>query len=113
MLTCEAGGKKLRDDRDVLEVIGEALGQRVKVVVIPAERLDDDFFRLRTGVAGEIVQKFVNYRLRLVIIGDISRHLNASSPLRDFVDESNRGEYLWFVENLEELHSRPLSSRNT
>jgi hypothetical protein len=42
------------------------------LVIIPAQRLDPDFFRLRTGVAGEFVQKFVTYRLRLAVVGNVS-----------------------------------------
>ena len=48
-------------------MIGEAIEHRAGLVLIPVERLEDEFFRLRTRVAGEIVQKFVNYGLRLAI----------------------------------------------
>ena len=47
---------------------------------MPATRFDGAFFNLRTGLAGEIMQKFVNYHLRLVIIGDLSGHLEAARP---------------------------------
>jgi hypothetical protein len=53
-------GKKLRTERDAVELIGEARQAGADLVVIPVELLDDDFFRLRTRVAGEMVQKFVN-----------------------------------------------------
>jgi hypothetical protein len=39
---------------------------------------------MRTGVAGEILQKSVTYRLRVAIVGDISKHvllrLRVSTP---------------------------------
>jgi hypothetical protein len=38
-------------------------------VIIPKERPDDDFCALRTRIAGEIIQKFVNYRLHLATVG--------------------------------------------
>jgi Domain of unknown function (DUF4180) len=94
---CPAEGKKLRTERDAVDVIGDAFNHGANCVQIPAERLDEDFFRLKTRVAGEFIQKFVNYRLRLVIVGDISRHLEESEALRDFVDEANRGEDIQFV----------------
>ena len=72
-------------------------------MVIPAGRLGDDFFRLKTGVAGEIMQKFVTYGLRLAIVGDISRYLSESSALRDLVYECNKGTQVWFLANLQEL----------
>jgi len=114
---CSLDGETLLSDRDAVDVIGEALQQRAELVVIPVERLDKDFFRLKTGIAGAFVQKFVTYGRRLAIVGDISRHLLDSAPLRDFVAEANRGNHLWFLTNHEELESRlrsrHLFSRNT
>ena len=99
-------GPLVRSERDVVELIGEALGNGVDLVVLPAERLAEDFFALRTRVAGEVVQKFVNYRLRLAVVGDLTVHLARSSALRDFVREANRGDQLWFVADDAELDAR-------
>ena len=57
MLECAPEGEKLKSERDAIELIGEAGRQGASLVLIPAERLDDDFFRLRTGIAGAIVQR--------------------------------------------------------
>jgi hypothetical protein len=103
---CAPDGKKVRGERDALDLIGEAMRQGASLVLIPVERLGEDFFKLRTRVAGEIVQKFVTYRMRLAIVGDISGHLSESSALRDFVREANRGDQVWFVANREELERR-------
>ncbi|MGW8396208.1 DUF4180 domain-containing protein [Streptomyces lydicus] len=78
----------------------------VRWVVIPAGRFDEAFFRQRTQIAGEIIQKFVNYRVGLAVLGDSSRHTGASSALRDFVRECNRGQQTWFLSGAEELHER-------
>lgn len=99
-------GGPMHSDRDAVDLIGEALGQEVTWIAVPAERLGDDFFRLSTRIAGEAIQKFVNYQRRLVVFGDISRHLDASQPLRDFVYESNRGRHVWFVDSLGDLAER-------
>lgn len=88
------------------EVIGEALGLRADSVVIPCERLTDDFFELKTGLAGEITQKFVNYRLQLVIVGDVRQRIADSSSLDAWVAESNRGRQLWFVPTFDEFAER-------
>ena len=103
---CEPDGPLLRGERDALDLIGEAWGHGATWVAVPAERLHDDFFSLSTGVAGEIAQKFVNYRLGLAIVGDVSRFTEASSALRAWVLESNRGDHIWFVRDLEELAAR-------
>ena len=76
-----------------------------RFIVIPATRLSDDFFRLKTRIAGEVIQRFVMYRFRVAIVGDISRHVAESESFRDFVYESNRGSQCWFV-SAEELSNR-------
>lgn len=88
------------------DLVGEALGQGATVVAIAAERLPQGFFQLRTGVAGEIAQKIVNYRLKLAVIGDISEPVAASEPLRDWVRECNRGDHIWFEDSHEALLER-------
>jgi hypothetical protein len=104
-LVCDTVGRPIATVQDALDLIGAAVSQ-AEVVAVPTARFDDAFFTLRTGLAGEIMQKFVNYRLRLVIIGDLSRHLESSSALRALVHESNRGQHIWFVADLDELGAR-------
>ncbi|KUN86199.1 DUF4180 domain-containing protein [Streptomyces griseoruber] len=106
VLRCAPEGPALDGERAALDLVGDAMGQDAELVAVPAERCGTEFFRLRSGVAGAVVQKFANYRLRLAVVGDISRHLADSSALRDFVYESNRGRQLWFVADEGELAER-------
>ncbi len=106
VLECDASEKQLRNYNEAVELIGKAFENRASLIVVPAECLDDDFFRLSTRIAGELIQKVVQYRQRLVIIGDISRHLAESSALRAFVLEANRGKEVWFLATRDELDER-------
>jgi len=106
VLECAPEETRLRTYNDAVDIVGKSFENRATVVLIPVECLDDDFFRLRTRIAGELIQKFVQYRRRLVIVGDISRHLAESSALRAFVTESNRGKEVWFLATREELGER-------
>ncbi|MFI1399266.1 DUF4180 domain-containing protein [Streptomyces sp. NPDC020681] len=106
VMMCALEGEPIGSERDVLDLIGDAGYQGAQWVVIPAGRLDESFFRLRTRVAGDIIQKFVNYRLGVVVLGDISRHTDASSALQDFVVECNRGRQTWFLDDLDALRER-------
>jgi hypothetical protein len=103
VLQCAADGARIRTARDATDLISRAWEERAKLLAIPVERLDADFFQLSTGIAGEIVQKFATYQMRVAIIGDISRYVEESKSLRDFVRETNRGDQLWFVVNREEI----------
>lgn len=58
-------------------------------VIIYRKNIVSDFFDLKTKMTGEILQKFSNYRVRLVIIGDFENV--ARKSLRDFIYESNNG----------------------
>ncbi len=88
------------------EVVGDAAWGEAEIVAIPVARLTDDFFELKTGLAGEVAQKFVNYRLHLAIVGDIASRVDESVSLRAWVTESNRGRQLWFVPTLDDLADR-------
>ncbi|MEU9300978.1 DUF4180 domain-containing protein [Streptomyces sp. NPDC048269] len=106
VLVYEAEGEALAGEREALDCIGDASYQGARWVVIPAARFDETFFRLSTRVAGEIIQKFVQYRMGIVVLGDISSHTAASPALRDFVRECNRGRQTWFLADLGELRER-------
>ncbi|MEV0328698.1 DUF4180 domain-containing protein [Micromonospora echinospora] len=105
VLVCDPDGPPVATVQDALDLVGAAfLG--AQVVAVPVSRLDEEFFSLGTRFAGEVMQKFVNYRLRLVVLGDMSRHLAASSALRALVHESNRADHVWFLPDFEALDAR-------
>ncbi|MCM3701327.1 DUF4180 domain-containing protein [Paenibacillus macerans] len=64
-------------------------------IVIDKSLINESFFDLKTGLAGEIVQKFINYQAKVAIVGDFSGY--ASKSLRDFIYESNSGNALFFM----------------
>ena len=103
VLRCAPEGPPLDGERTALDLIGDAMGYDAQVVAIPTERVADAFFQLRSGVAGAVMQKFVNYRVRLAVVGDVSRHVGESTALRDFVHETNQGRQVWFLADFEEL----------
>ena len=106
VLECVPDGAKLQTYSDAVELIGKTFENHATLIVIPIECLNDEFFQLKTRIAGELIQKFVQYRRRLVIVGDISGFLAESSALRAFVNESNRGKEVWFLATLEDLNQR-------
>jgi len=106
VLECVPDGSKLRTYNDAVDLVGKSFEDHATLIVIPVDCLDDDFFTLSTRIAGELIQKIVQYRRRLVIVGDISGFLAESSALRAFMAESNRGKDVWFLASLEELEQR-------
>lgn len=64
-------------------------------IIINKSAVSEDFFDLKTRIAGEILQKFVNYQVKLAIIGDFSYY--SSKALRDFIYECNNGRDIFFL----------------
>ena len=56
-------------------------------IVIDKDVICGDFFVLSTGLAGEILQKYMNYHVKVAVYGDYSHY--TSKPLKDFIHESN------------------------
>ena len=65
-----------------------------KRIALNREAITGDFFVLSTGIAGEILQKFVNYGFKLAIYGDFTHETSAA--LQDFIRESNEGRDIFF-----------------
>ena len=66
-------------------------------IALNKDAVVEDFFILSTGLAGEILQKFINYQAKIAIYGDYSKY--TSKPLKDFIYESNNGKDIFFIEN--------------
>lgn len=111
VLSFDSNGPQISTEADINGLIGTAFGERADLVALPAARLTQNFFDLRTGFAGVLVQKFANYQLRLAVLGDISSACARSRALKDFVYESNQGSSCWFLGDLEDL-GRKLVSRS-
>ena len=71
-----------------------------KYIVVDKKNIIEDFFILSSGLAGEILQKFINYGGKIAIYGDFSHY--TSKPLKDFIFESNKGKDVFFVATKEE-----------
>jgi hypothetical protein len=69
-------------------------------IALNKDAVVEDFFILSTGLAGEILQKFINYQMKFAIYGDYSKY--TSKPLKDFIYESNNGKDIFFIENQDE-----------
>ncbi len=89
----------IHDTQDVLDVMGNANYQGANSIILHQDNLHPDFFDLKTGVAGELLQKFSNYHMKLAIIGSFDHY--QSTALRDFIRESNRGGLIFFVPDQE------------
>ena len=88
--------KVITDAQSALDLLMTAKYEaETKNLAIGKELIVEDFFILSTGLAGEILQKYINYGGRIAIYGDFSHY--TSKPLKDFIYESNKGKDVFFV----------------
>ena len=73
-------------------------------IALNKKAIAEEFFILSTGLAGEILQKFINYGIKFAVYGDFTRY--TSKPLKDFIYESNHGKDVFFISDREEAVKR-------
>lgn len=90
----------IRTSEDGLDLLGNLYYQGFDAIILYSKNITPDFFDLKNGMAGEILQKFSNYRMPLAIVGDFSSY--TSKSIRDFMYESNQTGHITFLHSLEE-----------
>lgn len=88
----------INNTEDALDLMGNVYYQGFDSMIIHQKNITEEFFELKNKMAGDILQKFSNYRVRLVIVGDFSKFTSGS--LRDFIYESNKGKQVNFTNTL-------------
>ena len=89
----------IKDPQDALDMMAAADYEGARAIMIYEKNIIPDFFELRTKIAGEILQKFSNYRVKLAIIGEFEKF--KSKSLQAFIRESNRGKQVFFTTDRE------------
>lgn len=99
-----AGDKPLLwDISSALELVAQLREENCESMILPRELICPEFFDLSTTLAGQVLQKYSNYQVRLAIVGDFS---DASKSLRDFIYESNRGRNFFFLPTADQALQR-------
>lgn len=91
-------GLVMRDAQDFLEIAANSPSRNI---IIHKENILPEFFDLKTRIAGDVLQKASNYRIRIGIVGNFKDV--SSKSLRDFMYESNMHEEVLFKESVEEV----------
>ena len=89
----------IKNPEEGLQLLADLYYQDVDRIILQEQNICTEFFDLKTGIAGEILQKFSNYRVRLAIVGDFSKY--QSKSIKDFIYESNKGKQVNFVDSSE------------
>ncbi|WP_409344846.1 DUF4180 domain-containing protein [Paenibacillus sp. MBLB4367] len=66
-------------------------------ILIRKANITEEFFQLSTRLAGEILQKYTNYQIKIAIVGDFGGY--ESKSLKDFIYECNQGKQVFFLQD--------------
>ena len=63
-------------------------------IIMNKKNITEDFFQLKNGIAGEIMQKYMNYEMPIAIVGEFEQY--NSKSLKSLIYESNKGNKIIF-----------------
>ncbi|MGG7179407.1 DUF4180 domain-containing protein [Clostridium paraputrificum] len=96
----EGDKKKISTENDVIDIVSTSFEHDTGLIIINSKALSEDFFNLRTGLAGVMLQKFINYHIKFVILLDNKEDL--SLRFKELVGEANRGNEFRVVADIAE-----------
>lgn len=97
-------GVLIQETQDALDLMAEVSYLNSHKIIIKEDQVTPAFFDLKSGIAGEILQKFSTYKVQLAIIGDFSKY--TSKSLIDFMFESNKYGRINFVSSFDEAREK-------
>ena len=95
--------RPLSTEQDAIDLVALSIENNTNLLMIHSEALSEDFFKLRTGVAGRMLQKFINYQIKTVAI--IPNKLASKGRFKEMVLEANKSNHFRVLENREEAET--------
>ena len=62
--------QEIVSESDVLDIIGICISNDIKMLVLREKAFSEEFIDLKSGLAGIVLQKFMNYRIKVSAIID-------------------------------------------
>ena len=92
--------KPLNKENDALDLIALCWEHEANALMIHYTNLSEDFFKLKTKVAGDIIQKFINYSIKAAII--VPQETIQKGRFKEMAMETNKGNHFRLYESKEE-----------
>lgn len=80
---------KLSSEQDVVDCISICMENDVYTIMFPSNVLSEDFFKLKTRLAGMALQKFINYHVKIAVI--IEGEESYNDRFKEMIMEANKG----------------------
>lgn len=98
-ILCDSAETPLCSEQEALDLIGACFEHNIRLIMIDSDALTDDFYKLRTGLAGQVLQKFINYQIKVAVV--LTNEKKIKGKFKDFIDESNKGNTFRVFDNSE------------
>jgi hypothetical protein len=98
-----SAGAFISSPQDILDLLVWGMENNIDLFLLNESDLARDFFELRTGLAGDILQKISNYGVRVAIVGSFATIRNRR--FRELMFESNKGTLVRFASTKDEALS--------
>jgi DNA-binding PadR family transcriptional regulator len=93
----------LSTENDALDLIALCWEHEINAIMIHYAALSGDFFKLRTKVAGNIIQKFINYSIKAAAI--IPQETIEKGRFKEMALETNKGNHFRLYKSKEEAEN--------
>jgi len=102
-IECAAAEAPIHTEQNALDLISACFENNTNLVMVSAEALADDFFKLRTGLAGSVLQKFINYNIKVAVV--MTDQQEVKGKFKEFITEANKGNSFKKFSNKEEAEN--------
>lgn len=90
----------LSTENDALDLIALCWEHEANALMINYTALSEDFFKLKTKVAGDIMQKFINYSIKAAIV--VPQETIQKGRFKEMATETNKGNHFRLYESKKE-----------
>lgn len=90
----------IHTERDALDLVSLCFENDIYLLMLHYDTLSEDFFKLKTRVAGDILQKLVNYGVKAAAV--IPDEIVQKGRFREMALEVNKGQHFRMYESKEE-----------
>lgn len=89
-MECTNAEKKLQTEQDALDLIAAGMENDTGRLMLHEAALSPDFFNLKTGLAGAVLQKFMNYRMKTAAV--VTDGQKIKGRFKELLVETNKGK---------------------
>ncbi len=93
----------LSTEQDAVDLVALCIENEANLLMLHSPALSEDFFKLRTGVAGKMIQKFINYHVKTAAV--IPMEVVNKGKFKEMVLESNKSNHFRVFETREDAES--------